>query len=370
MPNNLGRPASSQNGLFRSVVAELQAGQISGLSWNTRRHGLVLMPDSKMAKVKGRQFYRGSFTSAPVHTQFPFHEFLPSWNLQLDEKSQGYKIEVRFGNDAGKWSPWFYFGTGGTFSGQTAKPRISAKGWGEVFIDYSVLQRPASCFQFRVQMESTPEALADPARRAVFNRFFAAYANPQTIDVNTGIKRTAPTAATNAKIELPIPYRSQYEVSNKRLGKIICCPTCLSMILEWMGINKPTLEIAAEAYDPEHKVYGIWPRAAQTAANHGLEAWVQRFSSHHEVLQCLSAGLPLVASIRAKIGELPAAKYPKTKGHLVLITGITAVGNYIVNDPASAGPKGAKIEYSADEMDKVWLDKGGVAIVIRKPEHD
>jgi hypothetical protein len=367
MPNNLGRPASSENGLFRSVVAELQTGQISGLSWNTRRYGLVLMPDSKTVKVKGSRFYRGSFTASPIHTEFAFHEFLPSWNLQLDEKSQGYKVEVRFGNDTGKWSPWFYFGSGGTFSGQTAKPRISAKGWGHVLVDYSVLLHPASFFQFRVHLESTPESLADPARRPVFRRFFAAYANPETKAKVSGNGVTA-TKSQGIKTDLPIPYRSQFDVPNKKLSKIICCPTCLSMVLEWTGINKPTLDVAAEAYDPEHKVYGIWPRAAQAAANNGLEAWVQRFRSHQEVQQALAAGYPLVASIRAKRGELPAAKYPQTKGHLVLVKGFSAAGNYVVNDPASAGPKGAQIEYSADEMDKVWLDKGGVAIVIRKPE--
>src|SRR5262245_1718876 len=151
MPNSLGRPARLENHLFGSSASDLHSGESVGLAWNTRRRGLVLMP-GKSARTR---IARGTFLSMPVQTSFAFNEFIPSWNLQLDERNQGYKIEIRFFSRDGKWSPWFYFGTGGTFQGKTTKPRTTIKRWGRVLIDYATLEQPASMFQYRIQLQAT-----------------------------------------------------------------------------------------------------------------------------------------------------------------------------------------------------------------------
>ena len=74
-----------------------------------------------------------------------------------------------------------------------------------------------------------------------------------------------------------------------------------------------------------------------------------------------------MASIRVDRGELKSARYKSSKGHLILLVGYTPNGDYIVNDPYSEVPNGAEIEYTEADIGKVWLDKGGVAVVIRAP---
>jgi hypothetical protein len=64
-------------------------------------------------------------------------------------------------------------------------------------------------------------------------------------------------------------------------------------------------------------------------------------------------------------GELRGAQYGKSNGHIIVITGFHKDGRYIVNDPASPGPDDGEINYFAEDIEKVWLDKGGVAILIK-----
>jgi hypothetical protein len=369
MSNSLARVAHSGSGLYQSTAADLMSGELEGLAWNTRRGGLTLMPSARATKVGSARMCRGSFISRPVDTENAFLELLPSWNLSLNDSTQGYRVQIRVGDREGKWSPWLYFGSGGTATGKSASPRTSVAKWGDVKVDYLMLKRAAVHFQFRVDLEGDQESLADPAERPVLRRLFAAYAGEVAAENASGIGQAAREKSPRRRVDLKVPYRSQTDVPVKKLRSVICCPTCIAMALEWHGVDKPTLDVCAEAYDPEHKIYGMWPRAAQTAANNGMIACVQRFGTHTEVREALEAGTPLVASIRVRSGELSGAKYRKSKGHLILIRGFTAAGNYIVNDPYSPGPRGKEIEYAAADLDKVWLDKGGVAIVMRKPDN-
>ena len=147
----------------------------------------------------------------------------------------------------------------------------------------------------------------------------------------------------------------------------ICCPTCISMVLESHGIRLPTLQVAAEALDTENDIYGNWPRAAQLVVKHGLESFVTRFRGDDDVKRMIARGLPVVASIRARKGELTRARYDRTAGHLILIRGFTPEGEYIVNDPYSEGPEGEESVYPKDDIRRVWFDKGGAGIVILDP---
>lgn len=363
MPNALGRPKYVVDALYRAAAAKDFVGDRKNLKWVKGSGGLHLIPQ---AQASSRGVVRGSFTSAARRSEFPFDELLPSWNFRLDEATQGYRVNVRVADARRIWSPWFYLGSGGTMIPQPGRKTTKSPRWGSVNIDYLNLNRPAHYFQYRVELVS-PRNLCTLQTCPVLQRFFISYSNTgEDENLHSDLQVVLPKAKTKAT-HIKVPYRSQRDVSAKHLRDQICCPTCVSMVMEHNGHFKETLQVAEEAYDAEHKIYGAWPRAAQTAANNGFEAWVQRFRSHEQVTQLLAADQPVMASIRANPGELRNARYKKTRGHLILIVGTRANGDYIVNDPYSEGPRGAEITYAREDIEKVWLDNGGVGIVIRKP---
>lgn len=338
-----------------------------------------------------RRRLRAAFTSPEITAEFPFNELLPSWNIRLDEHRQSYLVHVRVADERG-WSPWFYLGGGGSVIHRRGVSKIErAPGWGRVKIDYLLLERPARRFQYRVELESSARAAQSPRiGPPALRRFFVSYSNTTGDEAlhasrrrgalspaaPAGEKSSAPPTGANghsadgaapwARV-LPVPYRLQTAVPHRKLGHEICCPTCVAMILESHGLDFSTLTVAGHAWCGERRIYGIWPRAAQAASRHGLEAWVDRFRTPDDVKRLIAEGVPVMASIRVKEGELPTARYPKSAGHLILIRGFRPDGAFVVNDPYSPGSGGAEIVYSEEEMTKVWFDKGGVGIVIRRP---
>lgn len=359
MGNLLTRPEGVVDEVYCARKAEDFACDSTAFTWNSRRGGLMMQPPSRSAR---RSLVVAKFTSQPVVAAFPFQEVLPSWNIELDEAQQGYRIFLRFAAGT-SWSPWFYLGSGGTAHQRQARKLTSHPGWGDVHVDYVVLKKAASRFQFRIELDSPLELLHTPATRPVLRRFWACYSNT-TGDVLHGMPTSDPGVKGAAGIA--VPYRSQLDVSNDAICREICCPTCVSMVLEFHGKNFPTETIAAAAYDPEYKIFGAWPRAAQVASLHGMEAWVQRFRSHEQVKTLLAKGLPVMASIRVKLGELANADYGKgSNGHLILLRGYCQNGDYIVNDPYIRGPQGEEVHYSASDLEQVWLERGGVGILIQ-----
>lgn len=366
MANSLGRPAFAVDRLYRADSSKHFDGDRKKLVWHPRAQGLLLNVNGNSGRPG---IHKGVYTSSPIRAVFSFQELVPSWNIRINEQFQGYRVCIRVGNNGRKWSTWFYFGSGGiSHLSRSCRNTIDSTLWGRVNIDYLSLHRPAEWFQYRIELESTGPLPDSWRGQVALQRFFVSYSNisqdPElhaTYSVPVGLPRVS------CEVMHKIPYRSQLSVSVKNLRGQICCPTCVAMVLEKHGVDKPTLQVAQEAYDPEHKIYGVWPRASQAAANNGMEAWIQRFRTHEDVRALLLSGQPVMASIRVILGELPSSSYKKSNGHLILLCGFRKNGDYIVNDPYCSGPKGAEIYYPAHEIEKVWLDKGGVGIIIRKP---
>jgi hypothetical protein len=351
-------------------------GEARNLKWvSASSRGLALHIESDPCEcppecgVNPRaKVFRGTYYSQPSATEFEFQELVPSWNISLDEETQGYRIHVRVWDAAGKRSPWFYLGAGGILANKTPRGKtLASPDWGTVDVDHILLRRAATRYQYKVDLASRGTRPPTGNRRPVLQRFFVACRQTSGKDDPAPYySGRPPLAAANWVTTLSIPYRSQLWVPDPKMRGEICCPTCVSMVMESLGVNLPTEEVARQAFDSEYKIYGSWPRASQAASRHGLEAWVERFRDHEDVKRMVAAGMPVVASIRAKKGELRNATYPKSDGHLILLRGFTAHGDYIVNDPYSPGPGGAEIVYSSEDIQKVWLDRGGVGVMIRK----
>jgi hypothetical protein len=358
MNNELGRSVLATDHLYAARNKEDFSGTVTGLKWNNRRHGFEIVPQpGSTAAMKGH------YDSEIIECDFPAKEFLPAWNMDIDESQQGYRIFLRVRGETGGWSPWFYLGSGGTLvpkRGSSSRV-LTHPAWGKVKIDYLTLLKPAITFQYRVVLSANH---GNTKKSPSLKRFFVSYSGegsePQSVKAGVASRRKS--------ISIPVPYRSQKAVDEEHLRGHICCPTCVSMVLEYNDIDLPTMTVCRQAYDPETDIYGVWPRATHTAALHGLEAWIQRFRNHDQVRAMLLGGQPIMASIRVDNGELHGAEYQKSNGHLILLVGFRSNGDYIVNDPYTLGPRGGAIDYSQGDIEKVWLDKGGVGLIIKKPE--
>jgi uncharacterized protein YvpB len=165
---------------------------------------------------------------------------------------------------------------------------------------------------------------------------------------------------------LDVPFRSQRTEDPAIAGRI-CSPTSVSMVLAYYGLERPTAAVADRAYDAEHDIYGGWARAVQAAFEEGLPGYVARFGSWDGVRREIAAGRPVIVSIRAREGELAGAPYASTGGHLIVVTGFDERGDVHVNDPATTDPRQGVVTYAREDMERVWLGKGGVAYVLLPP---
>jgi hypothetical protein len=168
--------------------------------------------------------------------------------------------------------------------------------------------------------------------------------------------------------DLPIPFRAQ-RWEDPAIGGSICSPTSISMVMEYAGVTRPTLENAMAIYDPDYGIFGNWVRGTQRAGELGLDAWVDRFRSWEKVKEHIANGQPVIASIKFRAGTFPSNVMNATAGHLIVIRGITEEGDLIVNDPASPD-RGNGIIYKADEFAQAWFDVGGVGYVIKPWSHE
>ena len=84
----------------------------------------------------------------------------------------------------------------------------------------------------------------------------------------------------------------------------------------------------------------------------------------------IRAGIPLVASIATRPGELDGFLFPGgTNGHLVVIVGFDVNGQPIVNDPAAWSNSGVRRVYDRAQFERVWLrGSGGTVYVIHPPD--
>ncbi len=296
---------------------------------------------------------RGTWTSPVREPRVPFTELLPSWNLTAPDQT-GATLFIRTRDRAtGAWSPWLYLGSWGR-TPRRGKDSIAFE-HGEVDIDYIKLTRPADAYQARVNLYSYA---IESDRAPALEKLVVVSSGPGV--VTTG--EPAPPADRWAR-DLGVPFRTQ-AVEGDRLKPRICSPTSVSMVMEHFGVSLPTRTNALAIYDEEYGIFGNWGRAVAWASEQGFDAELVRVRTWDQVKRYIAEGQPIIASIRFGRDEFPSNVMRSTAGHLIVIRGLTPEGDAIVNDPASKD-HGEGIVYEADELARAWLDKGGVAYIIR-----
>ena len=292
---------------------------------------------------------------------------IASWNVQTPGGSSiGVELRARIGS---RWTRWYSMGMWSTDLQGGHRRSIDGQkdADGRVDTDTLTLTTRADAFDVRVTPSASDNG-AQPVLRAL--------AVATSLAPDGGDPSRPPGSAV---AELPVPERSQRIASSPDAkgggGDSWCSPTSVSMVMAyWARVRaQPQWDIdvarvADGVYDPVYDGCGNWPFNVAFASEHGLAGFVRQFPSLDDVALLVGRGIPVIASIAVKPGELDGTPYPKTEGHLLVIRGFTPAGDVIVNDPYGL-PGEIRRVYRRDQFAHVWQGgSNGTVYIIAPPD--
>jgi len=302
----------------------------------------------------------------------PFTELVASWAA---DTPPGANVElgaqVRVGDGVGDW-----YSLGRWASSDTSFRRTSVPGQEDALaaVEVDVLSARGGPFTgYRLRVVSTGE----PVLRALAGAASAPAGE---------LQRPSEPLGRAVDLDVPafaqMPHRGHFPEYGGG-GSSWCSPASLAMVLAfwgagptadelaWVGEEHQDAEVdhaARGTYDAAYGGCGNWSFGAAYAAGYGLDAVVTRLASLRQAEELLGAGIPLVTSIAAGPGELPGFLLPEgTAGHLVVLRGITASGDPLVNDPAAASNDEVPRVYPRGAFEQAWLGSSAGATTIVSP---
>ncbi|MCW2868002.1 MAG: hypothetical protein JWR20_2190 [Marmoricola sp.] len=232
-------------------------------------------------------------------------------------------------------------------------------------------------FQLRVLLLRAPGSTATPrldALRAVATRATGAV---------TPTTRSLPARELGVPRYSQMTHRGEYPQYGGG-GQAWCSPTSLSMILgyyhrlptpadyAWVAprdSDRWVDQVARSVYDYRYTGAGNWAFNTAYAAGQVGDAFVTRLADLREAERFIASGIPLAASISFSRGQLSGAPIGATAGHLVVITGFTAAGNVVVNDPAASSDATVRRVYDRAQFERAWGRSQGTVYVVHDAAH-
>jgi hypothetical protein len=304
----------------------------------------------------------------------PFVDLVASWNLDLpDDAAVDVAVQVRL---EGRVSAWYSLGRW-SFAGPRASAGRQTDADGHVDVDVLRLEGPAQAFRLRIG--GLPPGAANIVRLAGATVSGGAAWPPPP----------GPGAEAVPALDVPMLSQQEHRGTFPELGgggASWCSPACTAMVLAYWAAGPRATELAAiptgtlqpevvhaamHTYDGAYAGCGNWSFNVAYAARFGLAAYVARLRSLLDAEAYLTGGTPLVLSIACGAGELDGAPYAEgTAGHLLVLTGFTARGDPIVNDPAASPVTAVRRTYPREQLERAWLaGSGGIVYVIRPTDH-
>ncbi|HZV78087.1 MAG TPA: peptidase C39 family protein [Candidatus Binatus sp.] len=309
----------------------------------------------------------GAVAHASADVPGGFKTAVVSYNVQTPS---GSSIEVRLRARVGnRWTRWYEMGSWSSDlrEGQRHSVARQHDADGRVETDTLVLNAPASAFEVVARPQDSPAGDA-PVMSSIA---VATSLAPES--------RIDPDPSDGAVAELPVPERSQRIASSPDAkgggGDSWCSPASVSMVMAYWAnaTSHPQWDVdvatvADGVYDPVYDGCGNWPFNVAFASEHGLAGYVRQLPSLAAVELVVKRGVPVIASIATKPGELDGAPYKKTDGHLLVIRGFTDAGDVIVNDPYGE-PGTVRRVYARAQFAHVWqAGSNGTVYIIAPPD--
>ncbi len=331
-------------------------------------HTCFVLPErTPLADPAARYVAEAGYELPPVNlTADPFTEAILSWNADTPPGTAlRADLRLRYGAadaapEAAVWSDWQPMGTWGQSATGPPLPRSSSGGGDGLRHEIDVLRLDpgleATAFAVRLLLQGG--AATPTVRRLAVS----------TIHRGRPLPAGVADPPLGRAVQLAVPLRSQHD-EHPDLAPNVCSPASLGMVLAFYGRDQPTAALSEAVFDHGAAIYGNWAFNVAYAGGQGLRAVVRHFSRLGEVERELQAGHPVVISIAFAVGDLPESPTAGTPGHLLVVTGVTATGDFYVNEPDANPALGQPVAriYSREGLRRVFLRHGGVAYVI-EPE--
>jgi hypothetical protein len=324
----------------------------------------------------------GTWTSPIYDPGLGFTELVSSWNADTPSGTW-IQIELRGVTDKGTATKWYVMGRWAYGDDTIFRTSVGGQGDADGYVSIDTFfakDHPLVRYQLRATLYRASSATASPRLRRI-----GAVASDAPNE-----KPSIPTALGGAEgIVLKVPQFSQ-EIHAGQYpqydggGEAWCSPTSTSMVLAFWHALPPATEwswvdpayddpwvdnTARQVFDYHYDGAGNWPFNTAYAGSRGVDGFITRLRSLTEAEQFIKAGIPLVASLSFKKGDLPGAGYG-TNGHLMVIVGFDQAGDVVVNDPAShliASNDQVRTTYDRAAFENAWVPHSGGLVYVIHP---
>lgn len=300
------------------------------------------------------------WTSEVLEAGFRADQAVASWNLDGGVCA---RVEIRARQTDGGWHPWLLLAEWGVPGSRTSPAGATASA--DPAVDTDVLVAPDGAdfdaVQLRITLDAAPAG--HPLHLVAVN--FTTPAGDAPLDDQMPSRPPAGAAAMVRPLSQRA-YPARDDLGGG--GPVWCSPTSLTMVMHAWDVDLPRATgdapggadphvpwVAREVFDTRYDGTGNWAFNAAVAGSLGLEAVVTRLRSLSDAGTLTEAGIPVIASIRfTDRGELPGADYEAPTGHLVVIRGLTPVGDALVADPANPGGECGLRTYPRAAFETAW----------------
>ncbi len=293
------------------------------------------------ALVLDRLSTSGEWLSEIIEVE-PFNRLVVSWNSETNPNTT-IEIWIKIRTET-NWSKWFSYGkwttdgyNTGSFSGQKdlyAKLDID---------ELMVLEGTGNGIQIKAELSKKAEDTETPKLKRIAVTFESESDN---LDNHEWMK----------PIALEVPPRCQLTVPD--IGKIICSPTSVAMVMAYYGVIEETEKVAKGTVDNGASIYGNWSYNVAYAGEKGFDAVVMYCKGFESIYAFLSKNVPVIATIRIKDKEaLEGALQAYPSGHLIVVTGYEIrndIAYVLVNDPATDDINQVSRAYRLDQFMNAW----------------
>jgi hypothetical protein len=293
---------------------------------------------------------------------FPFRDLMLSWNSERLLENRVLKFEVSVSNDGEIWHDFQYQVYGQADSAiidSLVSLPTKIENVGEVNTDILNLQMPMKMARVTVSARILSGEAGIVLRRislcfASDNASWRAYGKYKSDKLDTAI----------GEVKLAVPYYTQRGMPEGLSGNS-CSPTAVAMVINHHEKGIDLIPFCYSVYDPYHDkyMYGNWPYNVQAAYLAGMSrTWVEIHTGFGELYNEIVEGKPVVISIAFGRGELPNSPIQvPSEGHLITVVGFDGPDIVICNDPAGHNIDDGVIRYPRKELERAWLDHGGIA---------
>ncbi len=303
----------------------------------------------------------GSRLSSPIISAgFSFDDIMLSWNAEELPENSELNFEVSVSPDSSDWHDFHYQTYGSIYFDDWdgyEKPPSKIENIGRVATDILNLQKPMKFAKISARAVMPEQPANVRLRRltvclASDNASWSEYRKNGSDDSKKGI----------GTVHLAVPHYAQRLLPSEIAGSG-CSPTSVTMVLNYHEKNVDLEKFSRAVYDPYNDMYGNWPYNVQAAYLAGLrKTWVEIHSGFDELYEEVESGRPAVISIAFGYDELPNSPIHEAGvGHLIAVVGFDGPDTVICNDPAGRSPESGIIRYPRKELEKVWIDHGGIA---------